>query len=302
MTLDEFPAWIAAHGLALIVGVLILFVLYRFAQPLVHRLVSGVLHAQQATLATEGAPDEELQKRAATLEALLIKLIRAAFVFGLIVLVLAVFDLWELLAGLGLFAAALTLAGQAIVLDYLMGILILVEGPYFKGDWIAVDAQSTPVEGEVTEIGLRRTVIRDGLGAEHSISNGLIRLSSNLTRVYSVVTVDVQILRAQDIERAIAIAATAGQELDDDPELKGRLLDTPTDTAVLALTLDGATIRVQRRVPPSLRGRAGSELRRRLATAFAAEGIGTGRWDTPLPAAPLLQPGAEQTAPGSPAP
>ena len=282
MSLNELLGWILSHGLALVVGGLILFALYRVAVRMTHRVVVGLLQVQNATLQAGSDPAEEQQKRAVTLEVVLGKLIRAAFLVALVILVLGVFDLWQLLAGLGLVAAALTLAGQAIVLDYLMGILILVEGPFYKGDWISVQAApGAGTEGEVEEIGLRRTTLRDGLGALHSVSNGLIRLSSNLTRVYSIAAVDVQILRPQDLDRAIAVAGRVGRELGDDPAWSGRLFESPIDTWVTALTLDGAAITVRRRVPPDLRMAATSEMRRRLSVAFAAESIGTGRWDTP---------------------
>ena len=289
MSLNELLGWIFTHGLALVVGGLILFALYRFAVRMTHRVVVGLLQVQNATLQAGSDPAEEQRKRAETLEVVLGKLIRAGFLVALVILVLGVFDLWELLAGLGLVAAALTLAGQAIVLDYLMGILILVEGPFYKGDWISVQAApGAGTEGEVEEIGLRRTTLRDGLGALHSVSNGLIRLSSNLTRVYSIAAVDVQILRPQELDRAIALAGRVGRELGDDPAWSGRLFESPIDTWVTALTLDGAAITVRRRVPPDLRLAATSEMRRRLSIAFAAESIGTGRWDTPpVPDAPV---------------
>ena len=284
MTLSELPGWVVSHGLALVVGGLIIFGVYRVLQPLIHRLVMALLQVQQVTL--PGAePPEEVGKRASTLEEVLTKLLRAAFVLAIVVLVLGVFNLWELLAGLGLIAAALTLAGQAIVLDYLMGILILIEGPFYKGDWISVQAPGTNVEGRVEEIGLRRTTLRDGLGALSTVSNGLIRVSSNLTRVYSLATIDVQIVRPQDLDRAIAVAGRVGRELEVDPDWRERLSASPIDISVTALTLDGATIRLQRRVPPAFRFEATSELRRRLTAAFAAESIGTGRWDTPPRAA-----------------
>jgi small conductance mechanosensitive channel len=295
MTLNELLGWIARNGLVLIVGGVILFAIYRFALGMIHRVALGLLKVQQATLEVGGDPAEEQQKRAVTLEVILGKLVRAGFLVALIILVLGVFDLWPLLAGLGLIAAALTLAGQAIVLDYLMGILILVEGPYYKGDWISVQpGPGSAVEGEVDEIGLRRTTLRDGLGALHSVSNGLIRVSSNLTRVYSIASVDVQILRPQDLDRAIAVAGRVGRELEDDQALGGRLVESPIDTWVTALTLDGATIRLQRRVPPGVRLEANSELRRRLSAALAEESIGTGRWDSPPSPAAL--------APAAPAP
>jgi moderate conductance mechanosensitive channel len=285
MSLSEVTSWVVGHGLALLVGTLILFGLYRLVQPLIHRMVVGLLHVQQAAMPAGTAPAEELQKRSVTLEDVLTRLSRAFFLIAMVVLVLAVFDLGEVLAGLGLVAAALTLAGQQIVLDYLMGLLILIEGPYFKGDWIVVQGPAEPVEGEVEEINLRRTVLRDSLGAMHSVSNGLVRVSSNLTRVYSVASVEVQIVRSADLDRALAVARRVGEEIERDPEWGPRLIPSPVDTSITALTLDGATIRLQRRVPPSERTPATSELRKRLLEAFTAEGIGTGRWDTPMPAA-----------------
>ena len=104
-----------------------------------------------------------MDKRIATIEDLLIRLLRLTAVALLGALVLAVFDLWSILAGIVLIIVALLFATQDVVLDYVMGFLILVEGPYFKGDWVKVGAPGG-VEGEVEEIGLRRTVLRDGDG------------------------------------------------------------------------------------------------------------------------------------------
>jgi small-conductance mechanosensitive channel len=179
----QITNWLTEHGPGLVIGAVILFVLFRLARPAIHRLVLGMLRAQQSTVPAGSATANEVAKRAATLEDLLHKLVRALFVVAIGVLILSAFELWPLLAGLGLVAAALTLAGQDIVLDYLMGFLILVEGQYYKGDWIAVSGPLGAVEGEVEDIGMRRTTIRDGAGTVHSVSNGLIRLSPTRTRI-----------------------------------------------------------------------------------------------------------------------
>src|SRR5690242_18732461 len=172
MTLSELSNWMVTHGLALIVGGLVLFGLYRLAEPLTPRVVAGLLQVQLVALTAE-APAERLARRTTTLQEVLGKLIRAGFLIAVILLVLGVFDLFGVLAGLGLLAAALTLAGQAIVLDYLMGVLILIEGPDFKGHWIASQAPRVDVQGEAGEITLRRTTLRDALGQPQRVSNGL---------------------------------------------------------------------------------------------------------------------------------
>ena len=61
------------------------------------------------------------------------------------------------------------------------------------------------------------------------------------------------------------------------------LADAPTDIWVTGIGMDGPSVRLQQRVSTGAQGPAASELRRRLVAAMAAESIGTGRWDTPLP-------------------
>jgi hypothetical protein len=46
--------------------------------------------------------------------------------------------------------------------------------------------------------------------------------------------------------------------------------------------MDGATVRLQQRVATGAQLAVASELRRRLAGAFATAAITTGRWDTGL--------------------
>jgi small-conductance mechanosensitive channel len=274
----QLSEWLTANGPGLVIGAIILFVLFRLAQPAIHRGVMGLLRAQQATLPAGSAPADEVAKRAATLEDLLHKVVRALFVVAIAVLILSVFELWPLLAGLGLVAAALTLAGQQIVLDYLMGFLILVEGQYYKGDWIAVGGVP-PVEGEVEDIGMRRTTIRDATGTVHSVSNGLIRLSSNRTRLYSVASAEVTVLRPQELDHAIAVATTVADDMAKDPQWASVLLDDPATVAVVGFSVDGVTFRIAERVSPAGRLKVASELRRRLALALSEAAIETRRWD-----------------------
>jgi small-conductance mechanosensitive channel len=282
--LNDVLRWVVSRGLALLIGAAVLLVIYRLARPAIHRVVPAFMHAQAQHLPAGSVPADELGKRSATIEDLLDKLLRVFVIAGLVALVLAVFDLWSILAGLVLIIAAVMVSSQEVVLDYVMGFLILVEGPYFKGDWISVLGQAGGIEGTVQEVGLRRTVLRDMSGSLNAVSNGLIRASSNVTRVYSVAVVEVQVLRAQDVERAIVCAARVAREMQEDAAWSDRFApDTPSDIWVTAMTIDGTSLRLQQRVATGMRMPVSSELRRRLIAAFVAESIGTARWDTPLP-------------------
>jgi small conductance mechanosensitive channel len=284
---DQVTAWLDANWLLLLVIAVTLFLVWRFARPLIHRAVFGLLSAQERAFATD-IPSDELTKRAITLEELLNKLVRLAVIGTIVLMVFGVLNLWSVVAGLGLFLAALTVAGQSIILDYLMGILILVEAQYFKGDTISVGG----VEGVVEEVGLRRTVIRDSSGTVHSISNGTIRLVSNLTRVYAVAVVDVVGIRDSDVQDVIAIMDRVGQELADDPEWTPRIQETPRFSSSPAFTDLGVTLRMTGKVRADARWSVAAELRRRLAIAFSQAGLHPNRRvgevsiESPSPQAP----------------
>jgi small conductance mechanosensitive channel len=279
--MESLVTWITTHALGLVVGIVALILVYRYAKPFTHRIVVTVLRAQQATLDGGGAPAEELRKRADTLEDLLNKMIRVTAIILVLALLLSVFDLWPMVAGLGLVIAALTIAGQAIILDYLMGILILVEGQFYNGDWITINdpGSGVMVEGEVEEVGLRRTTLRDMAGVQHSISNGQIRISSNWTRVYAVSSIQVRVLRGNDLARALEVVEKVSQELMQDPDWKDRILEAPHMTTISDMTIDGAVFWVRARTEPGDRWTLSTEMIRRLAAAMAAEGISTARWD-----------------------
>lgn len=177
---------------------------YLIAPWLVRRAVRTSLKGQAADLREGGVAAVEVDKRARTMERLATTLIRAAILFVLVYLFIALFGLWSVLAGVGIFLAALALAGQSIVLDYLMGIFIVVEGTYFEGDNIATGDPGWEVLGVVETVGLRRTVIRGPDGTVHSVSNGLMRQVSNRTRVYAAAEVHVRGIREEDLDRVMA--------------------------------------------------------------------------------------------------
>ena len=267
--LDELTGFLQQHGIGVVVLLILAFVSFRLVRPVVHRVLVRILERRAATGADAELDAAEAAKRAATLEDLISTMLRLTVILVTLLVLLTWFNLLPVIAGLGVLLAAITLAGQSIVLDYLMGFLIVLEGPYNKGDWIQVGG----VEGEVEEIGLRRTTLRDTTGTVHSVSNGMIRLSSNLTRVYARMQVDMTVAFGTDLEVVNRIVDEVGAAMAADPEWKDRLLETPSLTRVPALGDLGITVRVAGKVRPADRWTAPSELRKRLIAAFQANGV-----------------------------
>ena len=267
--IKDIGAWFQGHWVALVVAAIILLIASRVLKPAIHRLLVRIFRAQAAVQGDDPSAVAEANKRVETLEDLVERGLRFFYFVVVILVFLSVFDLWPLLAGLGVIVAAITLAGQSIVLDYLMGILILVEGQYFKGDVIVVDG----LEGTVEEVGIRRTVMRDNRGALHSISNGLIRRSTNLTRNYAIAMVTVEGIPESQVERAIEVLDRVGSEIYLDPEWAPRFLEAPRYNGTMALRAGGATLRLTGRIRPDARIPVETELRRRLAVALSQAGI-----------------------------
>ena len=265
---EQLVGWLSVNWLGILVIAITVFLIWRFGRPFIHRAVLGLLDAQERAMPT-GAPVEELHKRAATLEDLANRLIRVFLVLALVFMVFGLFNLWSVIAGLGLFLAALTLAGQSVILDYIMGLLIIMEGQYFKGDTISVGG----VEGEVEEVGLRRTVLRDTQGTVHSISNGTIRVSSNLTRIFAVAFVDIEGVKNRDVEAVIAIMDRVGKEIAADPAWAELIVEAPHYRSTPAFTDLGVTLRMSAKVRPAGRWSVPAELRRQMALAFTSAGI-----------------------------
>lgn len=283
MELNGTLGWLIGRGVALLIGAVVLLLIYRIGVGAIHRFVPAIVTAQATHLPSGSSSADEAAKRTETIEDLMLKLLRVAVLAGLLALALAVFELWAVLVAIVLLIVAVVFATKEVVLDYVMGFLLLVEGPFFKGDYVVV--RDLPgAEGVVEEIGLRRTLLRDALGSSHAVSNGLVRYSSNLTRAFSVAVVELHVLHAAELDRALATVNQVADEMRGDAAWADRFLpEAQTDIWVTGIGTDGASIRLQQQVLTGTQMAVASELRRRLAAALVRESIGTGRWDTPLP-------------------
>jgi len=266
----EIGGWLQDNGIGLLLAVILALIAFRAVRPLVHRFVVGVVERRASPDSTAAELSaEEATKRVTTIEDLISTLLHGAVAVVAIFVFLSIFDLLPVIAGLSLFLAALTVAGQSIVLDYLMGMLIVIEGPFYKGDWIQIGN----VEGEVEEVGLRHTTLRDSSGTVHSVSNGEIRIASNMTRVFARMLVDVTVAYGTDFERATQIVDQVGQTMYSDPEWADRLLEAPKLLRIDAMGELGATLRIAGKVRAADRWSAPGELRKRLLEAFQTNGI-----------------------------
>jgi small conductance mechanosensitive channel len=268
---QELTTWISQNLVLLLLVAAILVVAYAYSGPIVDRIVRRTLRATEGDFSGEGVEDVELQKRSTTIVSLVTTLIRVAIIGIAVIIVVALTGSEWFLVLVALFLAGITIAGQAIVMDYLMGVFIIVEGQYFQGD--NIELGDKPWKGTVEAVGLRRTVVRAVDGTVYSISNGELRSVANRTRIYAAGEVRVRGIRQGDLARVAAIMEQVGKDVAADPEYADAIIEAPR----LAFVDDGdelGAIAVMRgRVVASERWRVPTAVRLRLDEALAAEGI-----------------------------
>ena len=275
----ELEQWFSQNLLLLILIGATLVVLYAYSSRFVHSIVRRSLKATELDFSGSGVEDAELEKRATTIESLATTLLRVTILGIGGFIVIGLLGAWSMLVLIGLFLAGLTIAGQSIVLDYLMGVLIILEGEFFQGDNIEIG--NVPWAGTVESVGLRRTVMRGADGTVYSISNGELRLVANRTRIYAAAEVRIRGVRQGDVQRVMAVMAQVGREVAADPAFAAAIIEAPQPAFVDDPDELGSAVVMRGRVVASERWRVASEIRMRLDEALMAAGIELGRWSAP---------------------
>jgi small conductance mechanosensitive channel len=218
-----------------------------------------------------GEPEIEIAKRADTLSNVVSR--TAVVVIGILAIIMALpefgLNIGPLIAGLGLVGLAVGFGAQNLVKDVINGLFILVENQYAEGDVVEISG----IAGLVEDINLRRTVLRDMDGTVHFVPHSQIANTSNLSKAYSRINLNVRVAYESDLEQVIEVINRVGKELAASP-IWGPQIKTPPQ----ALRVDnfgdsGIEIKVVGDTEPIQQWGITGELRLRLKKAFDAEGI-----------------------------
>jgi small conductance mechanosensitive channel len=195
----------------------------------------------------------------------------AILVIGVLMILREVgIDIGPAVAGLGVVAIAVGLGAQTLVKDWLAGIFVILENQYSRGDVVQIGG----VDGVVEDFSLRRTVLRDINGTVHSVPNGLVGISSNMTRIWARVNLDVSVAYETDIDAASRLIDEIGTDLKDDAEWSARLLEAPSVVRIEALGDSSITLKVLGQVSAGQQWAVAGELRKRILARFRANDIG----------------------------
>ncbi len=262
---DDVEDWIDDSGPDILITIAALAIAY-----LIFRRVFPPI-ARAAIIRGAHPADAEIERRADTIVAVIVRTAGLIFVVIGSVTVLAEFgvNITAIVTGLGIAGLAIALGTQTLVKDAINGIFLLAEDQYRRGDVIKV----ADVTGTVEDITLRRTILRDIDGVVHSVPNGNISVVSNYTRDFALVNVPVRVAYGEDLSRVEAVVGRVGNEMASSSRFKDTIVDTPRVAAVEAVGEGAVTVTVTARTRPNARWDVSAELRRKLAEAFVSEGV-----------------------------
>jgi moderate conductance mechanosensitive channel len=256
--------WLRTSGLRILLVVAGSLLLARFLRVLADRIPRLVARGEALTVT-------EAEKRAHTMAGLLRTVGITILVVIALLMVLREFglDITPLIAGAGVVGLAIGLGAQSLIRDVIAGFFILLEDQYHVGDVI----QAAGVSGQVEQMTMRVTVVRDLQGTAHFIPNGEIKVASNLTKEWSRAVIEVGVGYEEDVDRVIALLAELCRIFAADPAFGKLVLEPPQVTGVEAFAESQVTIRLIAKTLPLKQWEVARELRRRIKARFDHEGV-----------------------------
>jgi small conductance mechanosensitive channel len=264
-------------GTALIVLVvaLVALILLRVTRGSVQRLLMRRMARQTADESMDRLTREDAARRVRTLSALFEWVLRLFVIGAAAAVILIAVGLTELIVAIAIVLAAIAVAAQNVIRDYVGGVIIVMENHFGLGDYVQVAGQS----GEVEAFSLRRTVLRSDDGDVVSVPNGEIRIARNETRTWARVNIEVLVTDATRLEEAIQAIDEAGRAMKADPVHADTILEVPAFQGVAGFDDKGARLLVRGRIAAVDRQRTIGDYRRRVLEALVARGL------APTPAA-----------------
>lgn len=260
--------WAQDHGVRIVIILALAVVAHAAAKRLIPRTVRLGMEAQRGK---DDQSSEEHDRRVETLSRVFLRTLDVVLLVVVVMLVLAEVgvSLAPLIASVSIVGIAIGFGAQSLVRDALAGSFILLEDQFRRGDIVSIAG----ITGQVESFTLRRTVLRDLDGAVHTVPNGEISVSSNRSRGWSRVNLNVGVGYGENLERVREVLDAVGSELAADPDWEPLIVEAPSVLRVDSFGDSAVEVKVLAVTEPGKQWQVTGELRRRIKARFDAEGI-----------------------------
>ncbi|MCA9471857.1 MAG: mechanosensitive ion channel family protein [Nitrospirales bacterium] len=178
-------------------------------------------------------------------------------------------DLKPVLFAAGIGGLAIGFGAQSLIKDVITGFFILFEDQLQIGDVVTIAGQT----GQVEEVRLRTTRLRELSGNVHIIPNGLIDRVTNWSMDFSYRVFDLGVAYREDVDRVMDVLKEIGTELAADPNFSQDILAPLEVLGVEAFQDSAVIIKFRIKTKPLQQWRIGREMNRRIKKVFDAREI-----------------------------
>lgn len=285
-SLAGLSEWVIDRPFRVLVIVVLAWLLNKMARRAISLLSDQIRttpsHPRLRSLRASGPGAESINRaesdrapaRAEAIESVLKSVITWALAITAVLLTLGEFEinLAPLIAGAGIAGVALGFGAQSVVRDFLSGLFMLIEDQYGIGDVIEVGG----VVGDVENISLRTTKLRDVSGTVWHIPNGEITRVGNHSQLWSKALIDVRVAYDTDLRQAVRLLDDIADEYWRETHMadqSGDIIEDPTVLGVQELGEGAIKLRLVVKTEPSAQWRVAREMRLRIKEAFDEAGI-----------------------------
>ncbi|UVI37670.1 mechanosensitive ion channel family protein [Brevibacterium spongiae] len=178
------------------------------------------------------------------------------------------FNIAPILASAGIAGVAIAFGAQELVRDYLSGFFIVIEDQYGIGDTVDLGE----AVGEVEDVGLRRTQVRDLTGTLWHVRNGEILRVGNLSQGWARAVLDIPIDYRTTMDDFREMTEEITRTLRQDHEINKAMLENPEIAGVQSLSGSYRVIRTMIKTKPNQQWLVERAFRAALMTELAKRG------------------------------
>src|SRR5690625_1648637 len=182
------------------------------------------------------------------------------------------FNIAPILASAGIAGVAIAFGAQELVRDYLSGFFIVIEDQYGIGDTVDLGE----AVGEVEDVGLRRTQVRDLTGTLWHVRNGEILRVGNLSQGWARAVLEIPIDYSTSMDDYREMTKDVTASLRRDPEISRAMLEDPEIAGVQSLSGSHRVIRTMIKTKPNLQWMVERAFRAELINEMAKRGAQVG--------------------------
>ena len=261
---EQTMTWLREHGLVIFITLVVAVIAY-YLVGILTRAISRRIQS------LDDVEDSELDRRTKTIFRVIhstgvVIIISTAIMMILTELGVAV---TPVMASVGFVGLAFGLGAQTLVKDMIAGLFILIENQYTVGDVVEIGG----ITGNVEQMTLRATALRDLYGTVHVIPNGEIRIVANKSRDWSRAIVDVGVTYEEDVDTAVQTLQEIGDALAADEAMALLLQETAVVTGIEGLDQWAVRLRIMVKTLPNAQFEVQRYLRRQIRLVFAEKGI-----------------------------